>query len=155
MLWGALGVGALIAAFGGLAARYAAQSSRLEQSWLHQVEPRLTSIGEVDELSILPVVERLVPSEPLVGEPGVSYHLRAGQTTFLFDSGLNRRGQASSALAQNASTLKVNLQRWTASLSPISTPTTSVACEAYAAGRLPSQQNHWNQRDCLHMSRRQ
>jgi 7,8-dihydropterin-6-yl-methyl-4-(beta-D-ribofuranosyl)aminobenzene 5'-phosphate synthase len=65
----------------------------------------------VDELSILPVVERLVPSEPLVGEPGVSYLLRAGQTTFLFDSGLNRRGQASSALAQNASTLKINLQR--------------------------------------------
>ncbi len=111
MLWGAVGGGVLVAAVGGLAARFAAQRSRVERSWLGQVEPKLSSIGEVDQLSILPVVERLVPCEPLAGEPGVSYLLRAGATTLLFDSGLNRKGQARSTLVQNANTLKVDLQR--------------------------------------------
>ena len=110
MVWGAIAGAALIAAVGGLAARYTSQRSRVERSWLPQVESKLTSIGEVDELSILPVVERLVPSESLMGEPGVSYLLRAGATTLLFDCGLNRKGQIRSALVQNADALKVNLQ---------------------------------------------
>jgi 7,8-dihydropterin-6-yl-methyl-4-(beta-D-ribofuranosyl)aminobenzene 5'-phosphate synthase len=111
VLWGAVAAGALVAAVAGFVARYTTQRSRVERSWLSQVEPKLTSIGEVDQLSILPLVERLVPSESLIGEPGVSYLLRAGATTLLFDSGLNRKGQARSALVQNANALKVDLQR--------------------------------------------
>ena len=110
MLWGAIGGGAVVAAVGGLAARYAGQRSRIERSWLTEVAPKLTSIGEVDQLSILPLVERLVPSESLAGEPGVSYLLRAGATTLLFDSGLNRKGHAGSALVKNAHALQVDLQ---------------------------------------------
>ncbi len=39
--------------------------------------PKLASIGEVDELSILSLVERLVPSAALTGEPGYVHHWRA------------------------------------------------------------------------------
>lgn len=111
MLWGAVAAGAVAAAVAGLAARYTVQQHRVERSWLRQVEPKLTSIGEVDELSILPLVERLVSSDRLIGEPGVSYLLRAGATTILFDAGLNRKGQVRSVLVQNANALKVDLQR--------------------------------------------
>jgi 7,8-dihydropterin-6-yl-methyl-4-(beta-D-ribofuranosyl)aminobenzene 5'-phosphate synthase len=110
MVWGAIAGAAVVAAIGGLAARYASQRSQIERSWLTSVAPKLASIGEVDELSILPLVERLVPSEGLTGEPGVSYLLRAGGTTLLFDSGLNFRHQARSALMRNADSLQVDLQ---------------------------------------------
>ena len=110
MIWGAIGGAAVVAAVGGLAARYQSQRSRIERSWMPEVDSKLTSIGEVDQVSILPLVERLAPSESLFGEPGVSYLLRAGQTTLLFDAGLNRKGQARSTLLRNAESLKGDLQ---------------------------------------------
>lgn len=103
--------GALVAAFAGLAVRYAAQRARIEASWLRQVEPRLSSIGEVDQLTIVPLVERLVTSSQLTGELGLSYLLDTGQTRLLFDSGLNARGRARSALVANAEALGVDLQQ--------------------------------------------
>jgi len=109
--WGAFVAAAVVAAIAGIAGRYTVQRNRVERSWLSLVEPKLTSIGEVDEVSILPLVERLVPSNPLIGEPGVSYLLRAGATTLLFDSGLNLKGRARSTLLQNANVLKIDLQR--------------------------------------------
>jgi 7,8-dihydropterin-6-yl-methyl-4-(beta-D-ribofuranosyl)aminobenzene 5'-phosphate synthase len=102
---------ALLGVIGGLAARYAAQRSRIERSWLAQAEPKLASIGEVDRLSILPLVERLVRSDELKGEAGVCYLVRAGRTTLLFDSGLNMRGEVRSALVHNADILGVDLTR--------------------------------------------
>jgi 7,8-dihydropterin-6-yl-methyl-4-(beta-D-ribofuranosyl)aminobenzene 5'-phosphate synthase len=110
MLWGGIAVAAGVAAIAGLATRYSVGRNRVERSWLRDVEPKLTSIGEVDQLSILPLVERLVASEPLIGEPGVAYLLRAGATTLLFDSGLNVKGQARSTLLQNADVLNADLQ---------------------------------------------
>src|SRR6266545_3782833 len=106
------GAGALATA-GALAARYAVQRSRVERSWPAQVAPRLADIGEVDHVSILPLVERLVPDgRPgpggrLHGEPGVAYLIQAGATTVLFDVGFNPRGRARSVLAGNADTLGV------------------------------------------------
>jgi 7,8-dihydropterin-6-yl-methyl-4-(beta-D-ribofuranosyl)aminobenzene 5'-phosphate synthase len=71
-----------------LAGRYAAGLPRERQSWPAQVESRLRDLGEVDEVSILPLVERLIPEESgLKGEPGVSYLVRAGGRRVLFDSG--------------------------------------------------------------------
>lgn len=112
------GVGVLATA-GALAARYAAQQRRIERSWPAQVAPRLAQIGEVDQVSILPLVERLVPDRPpgpggrLHGEPGVAYLLQARTTTetttVLFDVGFNPRGRTRSALAGNADTLGVKL----------------------------------------------
>ncbi len=81
MGWAKVGTGATLAAIGGLAARYAVQRERLERSWLRAVGPKLSAIGEVEHLSILPLVERLVPDGDLEGEPGVAYLVRADGTT--------------------------------------------------------------------------
>jgi 7,8-dihydropterin-6-yl-methyl-4-(beta-D-ribofuranosyl)aminobenzene 5'-phosphate synthase len=63
----------------------------------------------VDEVSILPLVERLVPEKVgLNGEPGVSYLVSAGGRRVLFDSGLSG-GKPESALAHNAQVLGVSL----------------------------------------------
>src|SRR5579864_50639 len=102
--------GGLLAVLGGLASRYSWHQQRIERDWLAQIAPRLESIGEVDEVSILPVIERLASSAELIGEPGVSYLVRAANTRLLFDTGLNARGVARPALVQNADALQVDLQ---------------------------------------------
>jgi hypothetical protein len=62
------------AALAGVTVRYAAGVARTDRSWPVQVEPGLRDLGEVDEVSILPLVERLtVGGRGLIGEPGVSY----------------------------------------------------------------------------------
>lgn len=45
-----------------------------------------------------------------MGEPGVSYLIRAGATTILFDSGRNFEEKPRSTLLQNAEVLKADLQ---------------------------------------------
>lgn len=111
MQWETVGGAAIIAALGGLALRYASQTNRVSRQFLRDVGPKLDSIGEVDRLTITPLVERLVANDQFVGEPGVSYLLRAGSATLLFDSGFNPRGQAQSALVRNAESLGIDLQR--------------------------------------------
>jgi 7,8-dihydropterin-6-yl-methyl-4-(beta-D-ribofuranosyl)aminobenzene 5'-phosphate synthase len=103
----AAGVGAGLV---GLAARYTAGRARVDRSWPVRVESALDGLGEVDEVSILPLVERLTPEEGggLVGEPGLSYLVRAGGTRLLFDVGLSG-GRARSALVRNAGSLGVDL----------------------------------------------
>jgi 7,8-dihydropterin-6-yl-methyl-4-(beta-D-ribofuranosyl)aminobenzene 5'-phosphate synthase len=99
------GVAGLVA----LAGRYAAGLARADRSWPVQVEARLSDLGEVDEVSISPLVERLTPDgSGLAGEPGVSYLIRAGGMRVLFDSGLSG-GKPQSALAHNAQILGVPL----------------------------------------------
>lgn len=105
--WGAATGTAVM--LGGLAARYAAGVARADRDWPRQVERELTDLGEVDEVSILPLVERLTRTgDGLAGEPGVSYLIHAGTTRVLFDSGLSG-GKASSALARNSRRLGVDV----------------------------------------------
>jgi 7,8-dihydropterin-6-yl-methyl-4-(beta-D-ribofuranosyl)aminobenzene 5'-phosphate synthase len=98
-----------VMALAALAGRYAAGVSRASRAWPVQVEAGLRDLGEVDEVSILPVVERLTrEGSGLKGEPGVSYLVRAGGRRVLFDSGLSG-GRPESALALNARLLGVPL----------------------------------------------
>lgn len=105
-----------IAAAGGLAAaaalamRYARGLRLAERDWPAHVEQRLTDLGEVDEVTILPLVERHTAGTGLLGEPGVSYLLRTPTATLLFDSGFNPRARGRSALVANADVLRVDLQ---------------------------------------------
>jgi hypothetical protein len=100
-------------ALAGLMVRYAAGVARADRSSPVQVESGLRDLGEVDEVSILPLVERLtVDGRGLVGEPGVSYLVRAGGTRLLFDSGLSG-GRVRSALAHNAGILGWTWVTWT------------------------------------------
>jgi len=93
----------------GLAARYAAGVAQADRSWPPEVETKLRDLGEVDEVSILPLVERLTGEvDDLAREPGLSYLVRAGNTRVLFDSGLSG-GRVRSALVRNADRLDVDL----------------------------------------------
>ena len=98
-----------VMALAALAGRYAAGVSRAGRAWPVRVEAGLRDLGEVSEVSILPLVERLTPEgSGLKGEPGVSYLVRAGGRRVLFDSGLSG-GRPESALARNARILGVPL----------------------------------------------
>jgi 7,8-dihydropterin-6-yl-methyl-4-(beta-D-ribofuranosyl)aminobenzene 5'-phosphate synthase len=103
-----------LAGMAAAAVRYAAARSSADRAWARQVEPRLTQLGEVDQVTILPVVERLTREGPLSdrlrGEPGVSYLVRAGGTTLLFDTGFNMRGRSWPPLLHNAAVLGVDLR---------------------------------------------
>ena len=103
------GTAAGAAAIAALARRYAAGVARADRSWAARIEGGLRDLGEVDEVSVLPLVERLTAEgSGLAGEPGVSYLIRAGATRVLFDSGLSG-GRPDSALARNAATLGAGL----------------------------------------------
>jgi 7,8-dihydropterin-6-yl-methyl-4-(beta-D-ribofuranosyl)aminobenzene 5'-phosphate synthase len=92
-----------------LAGPYAAGVARAGRVWPAQVEAGLGDLGGVDEVSIVPLVERLIPEgSGLRGEPGVSYLVRAGSRRVLFDCGLSG-GKPESALAHNAQALGVPL----------------------------------------------
>jgi 7,8-dihydropterin-6-yl-methyl-4-(beta-D-ribofuranosyl)aminobenzene 5'-phosphate synthase len=101
----AVGVAGGVIGLAALAGRYAAGVTRASRTWPVQVEAGLRNIGEVPEVSILPLVERLTPEgSDLAGEPGVSYLVQAGGMRVLFDSGLSG-GKPQSALARNARVL--------------------------------------------------
>ena len=63
-----------------LAGRYARGVARADRSWPGQVEAGLRDLGEVGEVSITPLVERLTPGgSGLRGEPGVLPYRRGRQ----------------------------------------------------------------------------
>lgn len=108
-----MAAGALAAAtLATLASRFARARAAADRDWASRVESRLTDIGEVDRVTILPLVERLTArgDARLRGEPGLSYLVRAGSHSFVFDTGLNARGVDPSPLLENAAALGVDLQ---------------------------------------------
>src|SRR5215470_18132695 len=110
MLWNRVLAGTAAGGVAGLAAlagRYAAGAARAGRERPAQVEAGLGGLGDVDQVTILPLVERLTPEgSGLRGEPGVSYLVSAGGRRVLFDSGLSG-GKPQSALAHNARELGV------------------------------------------------
>jgi 7,8-dihydropterin-6-yl-methyl-4-(beta-D-ribofuranosyl)aminobenzene 5'-phosphate synthase len=103
---GTLAVAASAAA--ALAGRYAQGRSEAQKQTVAELDTRLSDLGEVRRLSILPVVERHTRRPGLHGEPGVSYLVKADDLTLLFDTGL-WTGHDPTALEANAFTLGVRL----------------------------------------------
>ena len=104
----AIGLGGLVlAAVGGLAARFYLGRRRADRMWAAARYPKLKDMGTVKRLSILPLIDWYTASDELVGEPGVSYLVRADDTTILFDVGLNERGEHLSPLLRNMAALGV------------------------------------------------
>jgi 7,8-dihydropterin-6-yl-methyl-4-(beta-D-ribofuranosyl)aminobenzene 5'-phosphate synthase len=91
-----------------LAGRYAAGRDRAGKQTVKELDTRLADLGEVERLSVLPLVERHTLHEGLRGEPGVSYLIRADGLTLLFDTGLGT-GADRTALESNADSLGVSL----------------------------------------------
>ncbi len=95
-------------AAGALAGRYVRGRDKVSRQTVTDLESRLSNLGEVGRLSILPVVERLTGGPGLHGEPGVSYLIRADDLTLLFDTGLGTGGDRT-VLESNADHLDVDL----------------------------------------------
>lgn len=103
---GGLAIAASAAA--ALAGRYLAGRNKADKQTARELEAGLTNLGEVERLSILPVVERHTGRPGLHGEPGVSYLVKADDLTLLFDTGLGT-GADRTALESNADDLGVAL----------------------------------------------
>ena len=91
-----------------LAGRYMTGRNTAGKQILSELDTRLANLGEVERLSILPLVERHTRGGSLLGEPGVSYLVKADALTLLFDTGLGT-GADLTALEANAGTLGVPL----------------------------------------------
>ena len=89
-----------------LAGRYVDGRRMADRQTVHELDIRLSDLGEVDRLSILPLVERHTADPVLYGEPGVSYLIKADDLTILFDTGLGL-GRGRTALESNVDTLDV------------------------------------------------
>jgi 7,8-dihydropterin-6-yl-methyl-4-(beta-D-ribofuranosyl)aminobenzene 5'-phosphate synthase len=106
----AIGIGGLVlAAAGGLAARFILGRRRADRVWAAARYPKLKDVGTVKHLTILPLIDWYTAREDLIGEPGVSYLVRADDTTILFDVGYNTRGEHPSPLLRNMAALGVEV----------------------------------------------
>ncbi len=107
----AISLGSLVlAAIGGLIVRFHLGRRRADRVWAAARYPKLKDVGTVKHLTILPLIDRYTARDDLVGEPGVSYLVRADDTTILFDVGFNRRGEHPSPLLRNMQALGVTLE---------------------------------------------
>ncbi len=70
---------------------------------------KLSDIGSVKNLSILPLVDFHTDDDRLKTEPGVSYLIKADDTTILMDVGFNKKKEHPSPLLHNAKRLEVSL----------------------------------------------
>ncbi|MBU0994846.1 MAG: MBL fold metallo-hydrolase [Proteobacteria bacterium] len=72
---------------------------------------KLTNIGTVKKLSVLPLVEYYADDDRLKTEAGVSYLIRTEDTTILMDVGFNKNKTHPSPLLHNAKILDVALDK--------------------------------------------
>ena len=101
---GLVAVASLAAA---LSSRYVAGRREASRQVVAGLDRKLTNLGAVDSVSIMPVVERLTGRPGLKGEPGVSYLIRADDLTLLFDCGLGM-GRDECTFEANARALGVS-----------------------------------------------
>jgi 7,8-dihydropterin-6-yl-methyl-4-(beta-D-ribofuranosyl)aminobenzene 5'-phosphate synthase len=108
------GMGGLaVAAMGGLSVRFYLGRRCADCAWTTTYFPKFSDVGTVKRLSILPLVDwytALNSGKSLVGDAGVSYLIRADDTTLLFDVGLNAQGEHPSPLLRNMDALGVGLE---------------------------------------------
>ena len=106
----AFGLGGLAAAaVGGLVVRFHLGRRRADRVWAASRYSKLKDVGTVKHLTILPLIDWYTAREDLMGEPGVSYLVRADDTTILFDAGYNQREEHPSPLLRNMAVLGVEV----------------------------------------------
>lgn len=96
---------------GGLIVRFYFGRRHADQMWTAIRYPPLKNVGAVKHFTVLPLIDRKPAREDLVGEAGVSYLVRADNTTILFDVGLNQQSEHPSPLLRNMQALGVTLKQ--------------------------------------------
>ncbi|HON79825.1 MAG TPA: MBL fold metallo-hydrolase [Spirochaetota bacterium] len=69
---------------------------------------KLSPMGAVNSLSVMPLVDFYADDPSLKTEAGVSYLIKAGDTTILMDTGLNRKKEHPSPLLHNMKALNIS-----------------------------------------------
>ena len=99
-------------AAGGLAAatvvKFYRERGQAESEWRETVVEPIAEPGAVDSLTVLPLIDWYTADDTLHGEAGVSYLVKAGEVTILFDVGLNQKAVSPSPLVRNMETLGVD-----------------------------------------------
>ncbi len=70
---------------------------------------KLSGIGQVDSLTVIPLVDFYAVDNSYKTEEGVSYLIKAGSSTILFDLGYNKRDEHPSPLLKNLEKAGVSL----------------------------------------------
>lgn len=83
---------------------------RVEKERGKMVYGKLPSIGTVKNLSILPLIDFYSTGDDLKTEPGVSYLIKADDTTILLDVGYNAKKEHPSPLILNMEKLGVKIE---------------------------------------------
>ncbi len=73
--------------------------------------PKMPTFGSVKSLSVLPLIDYYTDRDELRTEPGVSYLIKADDTTILMDVGYNVNKEHPSPLIVNASKLAVDFNK--------------------------------------------
>ena len=107
-MFAAVLAGALAILPAALATRFVMGRRRAEQVWASSHYPKIQDMGVVQRLSVLPLIDWYTKNDELTGEPGVSYLIRADDTTILFDVGLNVGQQHPSNLLHNMEALNIS-----------------------------------------------
>lgn len=89
--------------------RFSLGRQEVDKTWQVERYGKLENLGSVKQLSILPLVDWNTANANLTGEAGVSYLIRADDTTILFDLGLNEHQEHPSPLLRNMAALGVNV----------------------------------------------
>ena len=110
LVLGALGL-VVVVTLVSLIVRFYLGRRHVDQMWTAVYFPPLNDIGTVHHLAILPLIDMKPARSDLVGEAGVSYLIRADNTTILFDIGLNLRREHPSPLLRNMRALGVTLEQ--------------------------------------------
>ena len=84
------------------------QRGAADRRWQDTVVERFDEPSTVKDLTILPLIDFYAANETLLGEPGVSYLVKADDHTVLFDVGFNRKGLNPSPLLRNMENLGVS-----------------------------------------------
>jgi 7,8-dihydropterin-6-yl-methyl-4-(beta-D-ribofuranosyl)aminobenzene 5'-phosphate synthase len=113
MAWGMAGLSGLaITAFGALTVRYHLGRRRADRIWFESRYLKLQGLGAVKKLTIIPLIDFYTSEHngrQLQGEPGVSYLVRADDTTILMDVGYNLRDEHPSPLLRNMEALGIDV----------------------------------------------
>jgi 7,8-dihydropterin-6-yl-methyl-4-(beta-D-ribofuranosyl)aminobenzene 5'-phosphate synthase len=84
-----------------LTARFNKGKKDAENMWQRSTIKKITDLGEVASFDVLPLIDWYTSEAELIGEAGVSYLVKTGESAILFDVGLNRKQSDPSPLLQN------------------------------------------------------
>jgi 7,8-dihydropterin-6-yl-methyl-4-(beta-D-ribofuranosyl)aminobenzene 5'-phosphate synthase len=114
LVWSGLIVAVVVTALVGVfvgrtSIRFARERRAADEAWLQRQPNRIADIAAVKRLTILPLLDSLAADPALATQAGVSYLVRADDTTILFDVGGNQNDPDGLQLVSNAEKLGVDL----------------------------------------------